>query len=371
MKNVLYITYGEDLSIESSGVSKKIYSQVETIDKKNFNVYLSGFFNGKYGVKGDDDYIDIKNIPFLLKKKKVFKYLLNKIELLKIDIVYIRMICASSSTIEFYKKLKIKNIKIIMEIPTYPYDNEAIELKSKIVNFFDKIYRKKYINILDYIVTFSDHKYIYGVECINISNAVNSNEILNPENINSNVKKDCLRFLSVSSVAYWHGIDRFVKSMEIYYKSKNPKYNIYFYIVGPENQVRKDLEDYVLSTKEIKDRILFLGEKKSIELREIYLDVDFGVGSLGRHRSGIYDLNSLKNKEYCSYGIPFIYSENDKDFDGKPFALKVKPDESTLDIDYLCDNLVDINLTRSDIVKYAHNYTWDTQMKKIFSFFVG
>lgn len=368
MQNVLYITFGENLSVESSGVCKKIYSQVDAIANSGFNVYLSGFFNERYLINGLDDGIDLINQSSFFKRKKVFKYLLEKIIFLKVKIVYVRMISASPYLIDFYKKLNELNVKIILEIPTYPYDQEVIGFKSRILNLIDKIYRSKYENLVDWVVTFSSDEFIYNVKCINISNAIDVKDLLDFEEIIN--KEDInLKFLSVSSIAYWHGIDRFIKSMVDYYKKGECKYNIEFYIVGPSNDIRKRLEKYVSSEPLIRNKVFFLGEKKSDELRDIYLNMDCGVGSLGRHRSGIYELNSLKNKEYCCFGLPFVYSENDKDFDGESFAFKVSPDENNLNIEDLCIQLVNLNLNRSEISKFAYNFTWDIQMKKIFSNF--
>lgn len=59
---------------------------------------------------------------------------------------------------------------------------------------------------------------------------------------------------------------------------------------------------------------------------------DFGIGSLGRHRSGIDKIKTLKNREYAARGIPFIYSETDEDFEQMPYVLKAPADESPIDI---------------------------------------
>lgn len=47
-----------------------------------------------------------------------------------------------------------------------------------------------------------------------------------------------------------------------------------------------------------------------------------GIASLGRHRNGITRIKTLKNREYAARGIPFVYSENDSDFDGMPYVMK-------------------------------------------------
>ena len=62
------------------------------------------------------------------------------------------------------------------------------------------------------------------------------------------------------------------------------------------------------------------------ELDELFEQADMGIGSLARHRSGITHIKTLKNREYAARGLPFIYSEMDSDFEGKPYILKAKAD---------------------------------------------
>ena len=45
------------------------------------------------------------------------------------------------------------------------------------------------------------------------------------------------------------------------------------------------------------------------ELNELFNRADFAIGSLGRHRSGIYNIKTLKNREYAARGLAFMYSE--------------------------------------------------------------
>jgi hypothetical protein len=67
-------------------------------------------------------------------------------------------------------------------------------------------------------------------------------------------------------------------------------------------------------------------------LDELFEQADMGIGSLARHRSGITHIKTLKNREYAARGLPFIYSEMDSDFEGKPYILKAKADESPIEI---------------------------------------
>lgn len=59
------------------------------------------------------------------------------------------------------------------------------------------------------------------------------------------------------------------------------------------------------------------------ELDEQFERADFAIGSLGRHRSGITEIKTLKNREYAARGFAFTYSETDADFDAMPYVWKV------------------------------------------------
>ena len=56
-----------------------------------------------------------------------------------------------------------KNINIILEIPTYPYDNEFIHAswKDRLQNYIDKLYRNCLSKTLYRIVTFTDFSQIF------------------------------------------------------------------------------------------------------------------------------------------------------------------------------------------------------------------
>ena len=101
------------------------------------------------------------------------------------------------------------------------------------------------------------------------------------------------------------------------------------------------------------------------ELDDIYNETDIGVGSLGRHRSGLHTMRALKNREYCAKGIPMIFSEDDPDLRDVPFVYHITPDEKLIDIEKLIVWYENINLEPKDIRKYAKEFSWDIQMKKV------
>lgn len=65
-------------------------------------------------------------------------------------------------------------MKIILEIPTYPYDGEKINhtgIKKK-KYWIEKKYRKSLYKYVDRVVTFSEDDEIFGIKTIKISNGI-------------------------------------------------------------------------------------------------------------------------------------------------------------------------------------------------------
>ena len=92
-----------------------------------------------------------------------------------------------------------------------------------------------------------------------------------------------------------------------------------------------------------------------------------GIGSLARHRSGITHIKTLKNREYAARGLPFIYSEMDSDFEGKPYILKAKADESPIEIPAILEFHRGQTLSPCQIRESVLSLSWESQMSKVLS----
>ena len=115
----------------------------------------------------------------------------------------------------------------------------------------------------------------------------------------------------------------------------------------------------------ILDKVFFHDQLFGDELNEVFAKANFAVGSLARHRCGITDIKTLKNREYASRGIPFVYSENDSDFDHQPYVLKVPADESPIDIARIVSFEEQLQMTPQDIRHSVDHLSWKVQMQKV------
>ena len=100
-------------------------------------------------------------------------------------------------------------------------------------------------------------------------------------------------------------------------------------------------------------------------LDDVFNQCVFAIGSLGRHRSGITTIKTLKNREYAARGIPFIYSENDADFDGKPYILKAPADESPVNMQRILSFIDNYKPAPTEIRSSVMHLSWRCQMAQV------
>lgn len=259
--------------------------------------------------------------------------------------------------------MKKTGSKVVMEIPTYPYDSEykAQGISNQI--FQDKIFRNSLAKRLDAIVTFSGYEQIFGQRTIRISNGIDFDSVKMKTTINDTSKE--LNLIGVAEIHEWHGFDRLIKGLANFY-AKPQDYVIKFHVIGYffSSEVENEFKKIIFDNHMEKNVILY-GKKHGEELDRIFDKCDFGIGSLGRHRVGIDKIKTLKNREYAARGIPFIYSETDEDFDNKEYVLKVPADETPIDIKHIIDFYQHLTLSPYEIRDSIKNLSWKNQMQKV------
>jgi len=370
--HLLYIAY-EDISSKASGINKKILQQISAFRSLGYHVSVSYLHLDVYN-HYDSRYIDgrlfeaYKNI-FMVDRKHHWRF--KHRELLKyifqedVKIVYLRYVhFANPFFLAFLHKLYKSDIKIIMEIPTYPYDLEYKHAKKKIrlFQYIEHASRKMLKYYVNRIVTYSKYEYIYRIKTVKIHNGINYNTV--PIKIKRPQKNE-LNLICVSSMEYWHGYDRVIEGLKDYYRSSY-SYRVNLHCVGntttPEALKYKQLVKlYKLSTY-----VVFHGIQYGEELDVLFDQCDLAIGCLGVHRKGIKHIKSLKNSEYCARGIPFMYAENDDTFDREKFVIKIPPDDSPVDINKIIDSYRTIQKEPALIRDYAIlNLSWHDQMEKV------
>lgn len=362
---------------EVSGISKKIHYQVKGLRENGHEVHLCYYDLDSRGhrcrfVDGDviKDYGKgvLSGLYQRIDNDCIYEYC----KLNGIQFVYARCFQnANPFLIRLFKKLKSLGIKTVTEIPTYPYDSEFVGFPfvTRMGLKIDQMFRCRLYRQMNAIVTFSDAEMIFGQRTIRISNGVDMDSI--PLHQYQPPTDGSIHLIGVAEVHYWHGYDRLIAGMGKYYKNtRNPR-PVYFHIVG--GVWKSEMYDSIhapgfselMDKYGIRDKVVFHDQLFGEELNKVFNQCCFAIGSLARHRSGITTIKTLKNREYATRGIPFIYSEQDSDFDDCPYIIKALPDESPIDIQQILDFIDQHKFNPAEIRKTVECLSWKIQMKRV------
>lgn len=364
MKILFLIFHGFD---PNNGISKKISYQLNAFKANGHETHLcymdessskrrmlDGMVIADYG-NGKKGKI-LKRIEF----GSIVDYAIRN----KMDFVYIRSNHnANPFTIHMVRRMKKARMKVVMEIPTYPYDQEYFDKWMKRQLIQDKLFRNLLAKQLDAIVTFSEEDTIFGQRTIRISNGIDFDSV-RMKRI-SNHPANELHMIGVAEIHHWHGFDRVIEGLAKYYAT-NRETKVFFHVVGYFfSPIEEEEITRIIKENNLEPYIILHGKQHGEYLDEIFDKCDFGIGSLGRHRVGIDNIKTLKNREYAARGIPFIYSETDTDFDNKPYILKAPADESPIIIEKIIKFCMQLTISPIEIRSSIKELSWKTQMKRV------
>ena len=366
---------------EFSGISKKIHYQVKGLKENGHDVRLCsyGFAENGHSCRYVDDMVlndygtgALAGFRQRTDYDGVYDYCVRE----GIEFVYARCFMnANPWLISFFKKLHKAGIKAVTEIPTYPYDEElkSFSFKQRMELKVDQLFRKRLYKYMDAMVTFSDAEEIFGQRTIRISNGVDFDSIplhQPPLPLERVGREAPLHMIGVAEVHDWHGFDRVMTGIGEYYShqqmTNSHQPEIFFHVVGGVHPNRmNNVFVPIINKYGLQDKIIFHGQLFGDELTNVFNQCQFAIGSLGRHRSGITVIKTLKNREYATRGIPFVYSEQDSDFDHQPYVLKAPADESPLDIQTIIDFMDHFTMKPEEIRKTVEHLAWRIQMQKV------
>ena len=367
MKGLLVYRINKD-DVENSGVIKKCIAQFQAFKKNGFDVDI--LWLGNDGVHLNSSLIYPKSLK--PKSLNLYKFYLNQFgRILKkqvfkteYDFVYLRHPFFDPLLSRSLNKIKKKFPEIlqILEINTYPYDAEPKRSLHKFSLKLDQILRKKAYRYIDRIVHYGQEKSIWEIPTINIGNGIDLEGI---PVVQKNSERGKIHLLGVGNWSYWHGLDRIVKGMELY----RGKEEIEIKLVGSIDS-SLGLEHSILKSG-LSDKIKLIPATRDDELNQLFETADIGIGTLGIHRKNVSLDYSLKHREYCARGLPFILSGNDPDFDGRDFVFKIIADDRPIDLESVVAFYKKLNVenTRKEMRSYAEkNLTWENRLKPVFDF---
>lgn len=246
--------------------------------------------------------------------------------------IYLRRTVADRAYIHFLQKIKktYPECKIVVEIPTYPYDKDEFA-KWNAWPFFikDAFFRRKYKEVVDRFVTYSEDKVVFGVSAIPAMNGIDVSSV-NP--IILNKKENKIDLIAVAYMQKHHGYERMIKGLKDYYL-KNPQREVFFHLVGEGPEKKKYRK--MVSKWKLGKYVLFYGNKTGEELEKVYQNKDIAVVSLGMYKLNIDCVSVLKSREYLAKGIPMITGCDVDVFMGRefPYNMQAQNNNSNIDVD--------------------------------------
>ena len=376
MKGLFYYRVNKD-NKANSGVIKKAYGQAAAFRRLGVEVDLVLLSDS--GILLNDKLIYTFKKPVLTKRRSTYWfYFFNLLPILfkiinfkKYDFLYFRYALAHPGLIQLLKKVHIRNpnIKVIAEMPTFPYDKEKTTIIDRLSLQMDKFNR---IFITKYLHSFTHYgldESIFGVRTIPIRNGITLDKI---QISNSKPQKNKVRLIGVANWSYWHGLDRLIEGIRNYYSDGNYTYDFTLTVIGQGNVTEK--HKHLVRKYQLQNRVKFVPPMTGKELDDFFDDADIGVGTLGLHRKGLELDSSLKHREYCARGLPFLMAGKDLDFPKEiSFVFSCPANEEPIDIRRVIEFYEKIKMSRTkirlNIRKYAeNNLSWYIKMKVVKDF---
>lgn len=333
MQGIYVCTY--DLKNNASGVSKKISAQIQLFNNAGIDMLVL-----------DCNCLKEKTQPGFLRNLLIalkgcssvdtlglLKIAEHKVWSDKFDFIYFRKGLFDAEQIDIIKRIKKSNsqIKIIIEIATYPYDKELKWYRWPWIRN-DKSARRRIEGCVDRIVTYSQDKEIFHVPTLSISNGIVYNSIL----LKNTREHIGINLIAVALFSEWHGYDRVIEGMHqgIEIVRNN---SIHLHLVGRGKVLGKYKK--LVSKYGLSEFVHFHGEKAGTELDDIYDIADIGLDSMGRHRAGCFYNSTLKGKEYCAHGLPIISGVQTELDDCSDFEyyLRIPADDSPVKMQEVVD----------------------------------
>ena len=370
MKILMIAVNGID-SKSSPGVSKKLLGQYHAFQSLGEDVYFLTYSDSNTVLLHEKE----ENILFANKNNgyvsniSLFNVAPSICKKYHIDCCYIRFALSDWSFIRMLRRLSVLS-KVVVEIPTYPYDEENKKYTNLVSRFNyiqDRFLRRQWKMYVNRVVTFSDDKEIFGIPCININNGIDVGAV---KYVGDELNYDGdVTLISVALMRPSHGYDRVIAGMAKYYHENiMPERIIHYLVVG--NGPDTDHLQQMVHENHLESYVKFCGVQSGQELDKLFRQSNIGIAVLAGHRDGLESVSDLKSREYCARGIPFITANSDKAIPKDSIFLKaVQMNDKPIDMveiirffDYIKEQKEIHHICR----EYAERYfCWEHQMRKV------
>lgn len=295
-------------------------THVATIVLENNNLFLT-----VYNLTDDNSEIMCKQA--ISGYREAFKMLSDFISNKKYSFIYIRRLMSKLLYAGIYFKKISKTCPIVYEIPTYPLDTGnglLYSLRDKIemfsYNIFSKHVRLTLANVID------DVKLKKGWQIFHNAIDMEGYNITSIPDVN-----ETIHFIIIANISEYHHYDRILDSMHSYIQ-KN-KYNVHLSVISPESNAYSEFKAKA-DKLNLTEYISFYGQKTSAEIRSIVSNCHIGIGQLSTSEKKSNIVNTLKSKDYCAMGIPFVSTCYDTSFEKDfPYMYVTDSMDEAIDLD--------------------------------------
>jgi hypothetical protein len=232
--------------------------------------------------------------------------------------------------------------------------------------------RKKIMKLnskADYIITLTKDRTLFGKPAIFMPNGIELEGII-PVSVPAFNNKLVLMGVT-SDCAFYHGFDKVIKGIAEY-KKQGGGVEVVFRIVSNPHSRNVDYLKNLSTEFNVAGLISFESSKTREELVAEYSKIHLGIGTLALHRINLMDNYSLKHREYAAFGIPFIMSKGDDQFENSDFVYTVERNDDPLDIGEIINFYISLRNNHPGYPQEFRNsiesqITWHSQMKNVFA----
>ena len=327
-KKGYFLLYYKSSSEDHSGVGLKIRNQIKAFNDAGLHCeeIVLPLEESKWNSL-------VYRLPF----SNVFPRWVYKEEFDSADFLYFRRPYVMTTAMRrVLKKARKRNpkIKIVIEIPTYPYDPEyRFDKLWGLLQAKDRYNRKRMKGIVDYYAMLDDMDTVFGLPVLRFVNGIDVESISKRVPVETNGNE--IHLCAVAMFKEWHGYERIIEGMKVYYHNGG-KRNLIIHFVGDGNETKLYKEQIKLCA--LDDHFIFHGFLEGEALDEVYNISTLALGSFGMYKIGIHESSNLKSRESVARGIPSVTGCPTDIFpSGYPYCLEFPNDPSPVDMQKVID----------------------------------
>lgn len=324
----------EKSNFQYSAITDKLYENKKQFERLGYYCdlfYLNEGFLIKLSSQGEQKLVSFK---FNKKFSSIFwnEMILRFADLREYDLSIFRYNIFTISSTWFYSALRRKYplLKIVIELPTYPYHYEFKKLSLWVIKLIEPKNLSKYVDAIWHL---GEEKEIWKVPTIKYNTYIDFDKYKIRERISSNNAQ--INLITVSTLWPWFGIHDFIDAFIKYIINKSTK-NITLNVVG-NGPMYISLSEKVKKSQ-LGEIIVMHGSVYSERLNSLFENMDMAIGNFGRKYQPLNYAQSIKHRHYAARGIPFAYNTVDPVFTNNNNVLFIdKESVDAKDIDEIVE----------------------------------